>query len=180
MIPYQQKHPIILPRCHLVTLNLQDLNPNNIHTGASRLLATARTTVWIIRGHGASNDTSYNGVTRGCTTCRRWKGKAFEEVMVHLPGPRVQGLFPSHSTGVDHAGPIKLKARNGRGETSYKGWIAPFVCMATKAIHLEAVTDLSTEGFIAALRRFVSRRGRPRHIYWDQGTNVVGATRESF
>ncbi|XP_018366326.1 PREDICTED: uncharacterized protein LOC108763318 [Trachymyrmex cornetzi] len=47
--------------------------------------------------------------------------------------------------------------------------------MTIKAVHLEVVSDLSTDGFIAALRRFVARRGLPEHIYSDNGTNFVGA-----
>jgi hypothetical protein len=47
--------------------------------------------------------------------------------------------------------------------------------MATKAVHIEVATDLTTEGFIAALIRFVSRRGLCADIYCDCGTNFVGA-----
>lgn len=47
--------------------------------------------------------------------------------------------------------------------------------MSTKALHLEAVTELSTEAFIATLRRFVSRRGLCRNIFSDNGLNFVGA-----
>lgn len=53
-----------------------------------------------------------------------------------------------------------------------------FVCMCTKAIHLEAVTDLSTPAFMAAFKRFSSRRGLCRHVYSDNGTNFVGAAAE--
>ncbi|GFS31166.1 integrase catalytic domain-containing protein [Trichonephila inaurata madagascariensis] len=49
---------------------------------------------------------------------------------------------------------------------------------ATKAVHIEAVGDLTTDSFIAALRRFSARRGTPRHIYSDNGTNFVGARRK--
>ncbi|GFX42829.1 integrase catalytic domain-containing protein [Trichonephila clavipes] len=49
---------------------------------------------------------------------------------------------------------------------------------ATKAVHIEAVGDLTTDSFIAALRRFSARRGAPRHIYSDNGTNFVGARRK--
>jgi len=47
--------------------------------------------------------------------------------------------------------------------------------MVTKAVHLEVVADLTTDGFIAALTRFVSRRGLCADIYSDCGTNFVGA-----
>lgn len=47
--------------------------------------------------------------------------------------------------------------------------------MATKAVHLELITSLSTEDFLLALKRFISRRGNPSVIYSDNGTNFVGA-----
>ncbi|XP_055633074.1 uncharacterized protein LOC129773488 [Toxorhynchites rutilus septentrionalis] len=40
------------------------------------------------------------------------------------------------------------------------------------------VSDLITEGFIAALKRFVARRGRPRTIFCDNATNFAGAEKE--
>ncbi|XP_075149048.1 uncharacterized protein LOC142222851 [Haematobia irritans] len=43
------------------------------------------------------------------------------------------------------------------------------------AIHLEAVSDLSTPAFMAAFVRFVSRRGCPNRMYSDNGRNFVGA-----
>ena len=47
-----------------------------------------------------------------------------------------------------------------------------------KAVHLELVSDLTSEAFIACLRRFVARRGKPSLIWSDHGTNFVGANRE--
>ncbi|XP_048261980.1 uncharacterized protein LOC125385143 [Bombus terrestris] len=47
-----------------------------------------------------------------------------------------------------------------------------------KAVHLELVTDLTSEAFIAALRRFIARRGFCVTIYSDNGTNFVGANNE--
>ncbi|XP_031333712.1 uncharacterized protein LOC116163752 isoform X1 [Photinus pyralis] len=49
--------------------------------------------------------------------------------------------------------------------------------VATRAIHLEVVSDMTTEAFIAALKRFTARRGRCQHIYSDNGTNFVGASK---
>ncbi|KAM3964349.1 uncharacterized protein ACR2FA_001321 [Aphomia sociella] len=47
-----------------------------------------------------------------------------------------------------------------------------------KALHLELVTDLTRESFLAALARFMSRRGKPTTIHSDNGTSFVGASKE--
>jgi len=47
--------------------------------------------------------------------------------------------------------------------------------MSTNAVHIEIVSDLSTDAFIAALNRFVGRRGLPTDIFCDNATNFVGA-----
>lgn len=49
--------------------------------------------------------------------------------------------------------------------------------MTTRAIHIEAVSDMTAEAFIAAYRRFVARRGAEKHIYSDNGTNFVLANK---
>lgn len=54
-------------------------------------------------------------------------------------------------------------------------YLAVFVCFTVRAVHLEYVSDLSTGAFIAALHRFVARRGLPTDIYSDCGTNFVWA-----
>lgn len=80
--------------------------------------------------------------------------------------------------GVDYAGPITAISRQGRGSRTIKVYIAIFICFATKAIHLELVGDLTSHSFLSALRRFISRRGKPQNIYSDNGTAFVGACNE--
>lgn len=79
---------------------------------------------------------------------------------------------------VDYAGPLTLKARCGRTTKTYKGYIVIFVCFATPAIHLEAVTDYSTNGFLAAFKHFTGRRGICATLSSDCGTNLFGADLE--
>ena len=59
-----------------------------------------------------------------------------------------------------------------------KAYICVFVSLSVKAVHLELVSDLTTDAFIACLRRFISRRGKPQTIWSDHGTNFIGASRE--
>lgn len=71
-----------------------------------------------------------------------------------------------------------LKTSKGRGHRAYKGFLAIFVCMSTRAVHLEAVSDYSADAFLAALRRFTARRGLCYSITSDCGTNFVGADKQ--
>jgi hypothetical protein len=47
--------------------------------------------------------------------------------------------------------------------------------MTTRAVHLELVSDKSTDTFFLAFRRFASLRGHPSTCWSDCGTNFVGA-----
>jgi hypothetical protein len=74
---------------------------------------------------------------------------------------------------------VYLQLGPPRSKQTSKGYIAIFVCFATKAIHIEFVASLSTDSFLAALRRFTTaRRGKPRTIYSDKGTNFRGAANQ--
>lgn len=68
--------------------------------------------------------------------------------------------------------------KKGHGCKLIKSQLCIFVCLAVKAVHLELVTDLSTEAYLAALYRFMSHRGKPLTIASDNGTNFVGARNE--
>lgn len=58
---------------------------------------------------------------------------------------------------------------------SVKAWIALFVCMCTKAVHIEVVKELTTNTYLAAFTRFSARRGLPTDIYSDNAKTFVGA-----
>ncbi|GFX25680.1 integrase catalytic domain-containing protein [Trichonephila clavipes] len=56
-----------------------------------------------------------------------------------------------------------------------KVWIVLYTCAIYHALHLELVSSLLTDAFLLSFRRFVARRGRPRIIYSDNGSNFRGA-----
>lgn len=64
-----------------------------------------------------------------------------------------------------------------RGARILKAYICIFVCCSTKVILEELACDLSSEAFLAALCRFVHRRGTCSLIFNDNGTNYVGANK---
>lgn len=75
---------------------------------------------------------------------------------------------PFSIVGVDYTGAFSYVESRGRGRKQIlKAYIALFVCFATKAIHLELVTDLSAPTFLAACDRFIGRRLDAECLYRD-------------
>jgi hypothetical protein len=173
-LPYQTIHQMILPaNHHFSKLVVSAEHIRLLHAGPQLLIASLREKYWIPRIRNAVKT-----VIHQCLTCYKLKAQATQQLMGELPAARVQPSRPFLTTGVDYAGPVLLRLGPPRSKTIIKGYIAIFVFFATKAIHIEVVTSLTTEAFIAALRRFISRRRKPRTIHSDNGTNFQGAANE--
>ncbi|XP_058827450.1 uncharacterized protein LOC131687383 [Topomyia yanbarensis] len=150
-LPYQAKHPALIPTNHPFTrLIAEHFNHKLLHGGGRLLLTTIREEFWPPRGR---------------------------RLVQSLPIQRVIPSRPFSITGVDYAGPLYLRPIHKRAAPA-KTYLCLFVCFSTKAVHLELVSDLSTQAFLCALRRFIARRGRPTHIHSDNGKNFEGAKNE--
>lgn len=168
------KHPIILPhKSHFTDLVIAEAHKATLHGGPTLMLHYLRRKFWIV-----SAKNSVKMFVRKCVTCKRYAAASQNQLMGQLPTSRVTPARAFRHSGVDFAGPINVRTAKGRGHQSYKGYICLFVCMVTKAVHLEAISDLSSQGFIAGYKRFVARRGVVTDIWSDNGTNFVGAATE--
>lgn len=173
-ISYDQKHPIILPKdSHLAKLIIEQEHKRTLHAGPQLLLASLKMRFWPIGGRNAVRK-----VTRKCVKCFKVKPTSTQPLMGNLPKLRLTPSRPFSTTGIDYCGPTYIKSSHLKNSKLIKAYIAVFVCFTTKAIHLELVSGLTTEAFLAALKRFVSRRGLCQEIYSDNGTNFVGAYKE--
>ncbi|GBM45351.1 hypothetical protein AVEN_172970-1 [Araneus ventricosus] len=173
-LPAEQKHPMLIPNNNpICDLIINHFHVFYFHTGIEATLANIRTQFWIINGRS-----TVKRVIAKCLKCLKVSAKGKNQMMADLPSARVNISRVYTKVGLDFCGPFSIKLIPGRVKRVYKCYICIFVCFVVKAIHLEIVNSLSTEAFIGALKRFISRRGRPSDIFSDNGTNFVGANNE--
>ncbi|XP_046391637.1 uncharacterized protein LOC124159766 [Ischnura elegans] len=174
VLDYDEKHPIIIPKDHHFTVLLvRHAHAVTLHGGLQATAAYLAQRYWIIRSRVV-----VKREIRTCVTCTRFRGETLVQRMGDLPEERVKPQRPFLSTGLDYAGPFLLRATKGRGHKAYKGYICLFICMVTMAVHLECVSDLTTNTFLLAFRRFVSRRGACYFLYSDNASIFRGAAQE--
>lgn len=168
---FNKKHPILLcGKHHLSKLIFRYEHIRQLHAGPQLLLYTVRQIYWVTNARNISRQ-----IVHACIKCFKHNAQPQSVIMGNLPQTRLQITYPFFVTGVDYAGPFIIKDRKGRGTKTSKAYISLFICFSTKALHLELVTDLTTQCFLDCYKRFVARRGKPQHIYSDNGTNFRGA-----
>ncbi|XP_011859360.1 PREDICTED: uncharacterized protein LOC105556857 [Vollenhovia emeryi] len=172
-LSHDERHPLIAPPSSWLTrLIVESCHRRTLHGGVQLTLGSLRQRFWIPCGRAL-----VKRLLHQCTTCTRWRAASPQPPMGSLPPARIIPARPFLRTGIDYAGPIQIRTSKGRGHRAHKAFIAVFICLVSKAVHLEVVSDYTTEAFLAALRRFTSRRGLCSDIYSDCGTNFVGADR---
>ncbi|CAK1583774.1 unnamed protein product [Parnassius mnemosyne] len=168
------KHPALIPHdSYLAGVLVREAHIRTLHGGPQVMINYLRSKYWILR-----DKSLVKNHFRKCVTCIRFSAQNQTQLMGQLPPSRVRPSRAFSCSGVDYAGPINIRVSKGRSNRSYKGYICLFICMATRAIHLEVVSDMSSESFLAAFRRFTARRGHCMELFSDNGTNFVGAARE--
>ncbi|XP_070075733.1 uncharacterized protein [Drosophila takahashii] len=172
MLSYDEKHPIIIPaRCTFAKLLVLFTHRISLHGGNQLMIRLIRSKYWIPQLRNLVKVTIH-----ACRVCTIHKQKLQTQLMGDLPCARSTFSRAFTHTGVDFAGPFDIKNYVGRGCKITKGYVCVFVCFSTRAIHLEATSDLTTEKFLAAFSRFSARRGCPQHIHSDNGKTFVGAS----
>jgi len=173
-LPPNLRSPIILPRQHHVTrliIRAEDDHCNHA-AGTNHLLSNLASRYWIVKGRAAVKEHRTK-----CVLCKKRRSPPVAPLMAPLPDFRTsQPLRAFTKVGVDYAGPFLT--RQGRGRVQTKRYVCVFTCMQTRACHLELVYSLDTDGLLMALARFSKRRGTPREIVSDNGSNLVAADKE--
>ena len=151
-ISYDAKHPIIIHGKHQIT----KLIISSEHAGPTLVMASLCHWYHII---GCRN--AVGSITRKCITCRKTTAKPRTQLLGQLPSERITPGSVFENVGVDYAAPFYIKYGSVRNPTIVKAYVCVFLCLSVKAVHLESVTDLTTDAFITALRRFIARCSKP-------------------
>lgn len=174
-LDYEMKHPFIIPHdSQLAQLIMNYAHRQTHHGGVQVMTQFIRQKYWISRlRNGLRN------IVHKCVVCVRMNARMETQLMSELPKERVQVGKPFLHTGVDYAGPFELRMPGESDDRQRKKcWIAIFVCLKTRAIHIDIVSDLTSVAFIACYERFIARRGRCRKLFSDNGTSFKGAEKE--
>ncbi|XP_069964211.1 uncharacterized protein [Bactrocera oleae] len=172
-LPYVQKHQIILAyTCPLAKLLVADAHKCGLHGGIQEMLQYLRMRFWIL--HARRIVKSY---LHQCVVCRRHSRITHQQQMSSLSKSRVMVAPPFTHTGLDYCGPFNVCRGGKRSTTMTKTYGAIFICMATKAVHIELAENLLTQAFIDVFDRIISRRGICSVLYSDNGTQFVGVSR---
>ena len=170
-LDYNAKHPILLTAKHpVVQLLFEKAHRDNLHEGTEYVRNMLQQEYWII---GLRN--ALRKVKSRCIKCRNRKANPIHPPMAYLSRERIdEHVFPFTHTGVDYFGPFEVKFLR----RTLKRWCCLFTCLTTRAVHIEVAQSLDTESCLAAVTRFIARRGYPSPISSDNGTNFVGAANE--
>ena len=103
------------------------------------LLSLTRQKIWISDARNVLRRIMYKWLT-----CFDLKATTATQLMGQLPEVRVKPFKSFTNTGVDYAGLFYVKQGAKRSKTILKCYIALFVCLSTKAIHLDLVPELTT------------------------------------
>ena len=169
-LAYTSKYPAIIPADGQVSrLVILDAHQQVFHSGVERTLTEVRSRFWLCRGRS-----QVKSVIRECPGCKRRRCIPQVPLMADLPCARLDDARAFSTVGVDYFGPMLVK----RFRKTEKRYGVLFTCLASRAVHLELAQSMDTDSFLLALRRFISRRGRPKALYSDNGSNFVGAERQ--
>lgn len=184
-IPEETKHQFILPpQARISQLIIRDAHLTTIHGGPQLMLAHLRRSYWITRARQI-----VKSVVHHCPICVRYDQAQNVQLMGNLPTDRVTQAECFLHTGLDFAGPFMVKKQRGRPPaiercskqpvtSTLKVWIVIFICLSTRAVHIDVLLGLTIEEFLAAFERFTMRKGRCVKLISDNGTTFVGSDKE--
>ncbi|XP_055918535.1 uncharacterized protein LOC129950632 [Eupeodes corollae] len=170
-VSYDAKNPIILPKDSYITfLIIKSFHETYHHHNNETVVNEIRQKFSI-----ANIRTAVKQVRKKCQLCKNLSASPKPPEMGVLPEARLAPFTrPFTFIGIDYFGPMYTTV----GRHTEKRWGVLITCMTTRAVHLEIAHSLTSDSCILAIKRFIARRGVPKEIRCDNGTNFHGAEKE--
>ena len=161
--PVEGALPAVLHRKHPFTaLVVRDAHRQVEHQGYAATWAKVRERFYIRQGRAL-----VKRLCQICPYCIKRRRRKMQPPMAGLHSSRLCVNKPAWTeTGMDHFGPFDITGKQKR-------WGLIFICLTSRAVHLEDVDGLGMEPFCHALDRFINRRRRPDILRSDMGTTFV-------
>jgi len=167
-MPSENQHQVILPSWyHLTELIAWAKQQRFLHGEPQYLLVSLRLDTY--------RKTSNTDSTSKMLTVLQTNAVASQQQIDQLPTARVQPVRPFLNCVADYAGPLYVKQGSPRNKIQVKCYVAIFICLAANEARLEMVSNCTSDASIAALRRFIARRGKCLNLYSDNGTIFVAS-----
>lgn len=166
-LSYDERHPIILPKCHETYLLVRFQHLLMKHSGVETLVTTMRNSYWIVGLRVIAKQ-----VCRTCFSCRKFDSRHCTQPLCPLPKDRVNRAQPFAVTGMDYCGPIFCADTADK-----KLYILLSTCAVLRCIDLQIVESLSFTDFMFAFRKFCARRGLPSVVYSDNFSTFKHASK---
>ena len=172
-LSFDQRFPILMPSKDPFTkLLIIHSHVESGHMGLHYTRSHLRATFWIPKVTG-----EINHIIKHCNICLVQRGQRYHvPASPALPTFRFNVNVPWNATALDMTGHM-LTREHGSDEIT-KVYFIVFVCMATGIGHIEMTPDASSESFSRAFQRFTARRGVPKIVVSDQGSNFKGFNKE--
>ena len=164
--------PILMPTSRAAQLYMWRAHTGYsglLHRSIAQTLASSRSSVWIVKGKNLAKKICWE-----CMECARNRKKLSSQQMALYKEESLQCCPPWTNIALDFAGPVIIKGEvNTRARS--KSWILVYVCRNTKAVCLLATSGYSTAEFLSKHEEFIARKGSPKSIVSDRGSQLVRA-----
>ncbi|CAI5444496.1 unnamed protein product [Caenorhabditis angaria] len=157
---------VIKPNSKLGKMIISQLHEMYGHSGVNTTMGFVNE-----KFYGNNLRRAVKNVLKSCVKCRKMNNRPYEYPEApNLPKDRVTASTRAfENSAVDFCGPFKVR----QGNELIKTYIAVFTCLSSRAVHLEVTQTVSTDEFLLAFSRFMSRRGTPKRMRSDNGASFV-------
>ncbi len=173
-LPRGVREPVLLPPdhplTHLLLRHAHEVEQRHAG-GTAAALNTFLTRFWTPRPRSHMYK-----IVRDCVHCRRRLALPQRPPQAPLPKLRLptgEGPVAFATTAFDCAGPYRVK----RARSYEQHYMLLATCCHTRAVRLEALSDLSVDAFIMAFTRLSARGVNPNTVLTDNGSNFLAANR---